>query len=63
MCYLDSELVVKYLTSEYRLRNPELRTLWRKVIGLKMRFNRIRFIWVPRTDRHIQEVDSMVKQV
>jgi ribonuclease HI len=62
-CYTDSELAVKQLNGEYRIRKPELRFLWRKAVALKMRFNRISVIWVPRTDRHIQEVDSLVNQL
>jgi len=62
-CYLDSTLVVKQINGEYRIKKPELRTLWRKVIELKMRFNKTSVIWVPRTDRHIQEVDSLVNQL
>jgi ribonuclease HI len=62
-CHLDSELVVKQLNGEYRIRKPELKVLWQKVNTLKMRFNKTVFIWVPRTNRHIQEVDSLVNQL
>jgi len=62
-CYSDSQLVVKQLNGEWRIKKPELRSLWRKVIALKMRFNKTSAIWVPRTDRHIQEVDSVVNQL
>jgi ribonuclease HI len=62
-CYLDSELVVKQLNGEYEVRKPELRALWRKVMALKMRFRKISVRWVPRTDRHIQEVDCLVNQL
>jgi ribonuclease HI len=62
-CYLDSELVVKQLNGEYEIKKPELRTLWRKVIALKIRFKKTNVIWVPRTNRYIQEVDSLVNQL
>jgi ribonuclease HI len=62
-CYLDSELVVKQLNSEYRIRKPELRSLWRKAVALKMSFSKTSVIWVSRTDIHIQEVDSLVNQL
>jgi ribonuclease HI len=61
-CYSDSQLVVKQLNGEWRVKEPELRSLWRKVIAMK-RFNKTSFIWVPRADRHIQEVDSVVNQL
>jgi ribonuclease HI len=62
-CYMDSELVVKQLNGEYRINKPELRLLWRRVTSLKMRFNKSSAVWVPRTDRYIQEVDLMVNQL
>lgn len=61
--YLDSTLVVRQLNGEYKIKKPELVALWRKVTALKMRFSKTRVIWVPRTDRHIQEVDTMVNQL
>ena len=34
-CYMDSELVVKHLNGEYKVRNPKLKILWLKVQELK----------------------------
>lgn len=62
-CYLDSELVVRQLNGEYRTRKPELIASLQKAMALKTRFRKVSFFWVPRTDRHIQEADSMVNQV
>ena len=62
ICYLDSELVVKHLTGEYEVRNPELRKLWSKVQALKKRFQKISFNHAPRTNKYIQQVDMMVNQ-
>ena len=62
-CFLDSELVVKHLTGEYKVRDPELRDLWVRVRELQKRFRRVSFIHVPRTNQHTTEVDSMINQV
>jgi len=61
-CCMDSELVVKQLNGEYRVRNPKLKTLWLKVQGLKQKFQRISFTSVPRTDVHIKQVDRLANQ-
>ena len=61
-CCMDSELVVKQLNGEYRVRNPKLKTLWLKVQELKQSFQRITFKSVPRTDIHIKQVDQLANQ-
>ena len=62
VCHLDSELVVKQLTREYTVKNPELKNLWRKVIELNRRFKNVSFISVPRTNRQIQKADVFVNE-
>jgi len=61
-CYLDSELVVKQLNGEYKVKDPELKTLWFKVQELKQKFKRITFTNVSRTNPHIEEVDRLVNE-
>jgi ribonuclease HI len=61
-CFLDSEVVVKQLNREYRVRNSELRDLYLKVKKLQGKFGNASFVHVPRTNEHMQEVDSMVNQ-
>lgn len=62
VCYLDSELVVKQLNGEYQVRDPELRRLWMKVQVLKQSFRKISFMHVPRTEKYIEQVDSLANQ-
>lgn len=61
-CYLDSELVVKQLNGEYQVKSANLRKLWLKVQELRGSFQKISFIHVPRTERHIEEVDLLANQ-
>lgn len=61
-CYTDSELVVKHLNGEYRVRNPKLKTLWLKIQELRQRFRKITFKNVPRTDIHIEQVDRLANR-
>jgi len=60
ICHLDSELVVKQLTGEYRVKNKELKVLWRKVKERTKQFNEAQFVNVPRTHPVIQEADKLV---
>ena len=47
-CYLDSELVVKQLNGEYKVRNKELAPLFAEICDLRDSFQKIRFHHVRR---------------
>ncbi len=61
-CHLDSELVVKQLSGEYRVKNQELSHLWRRVQEIKKQFKKVKFINVPRSHIIIQEADTLVNR-
>ena len=61
-CYLDSKLVVNQVNGNFRVKNLDLKDLWMKVLDLKARFNRISFKHVPRTNKYIEKVDTMVNR-
>lgn len=44
----DSELLVRQMSGEYRVRNPQLAILHQQVSQLLPRFRRVRFTYVPR---------------
>ena len=50
-CILDSELVVKQLLGEYRVRNPKLLELFLKIQKLQENFERIIYRHVSREDK------------
>lgn len=62
ICHMDSELVVKHLNGEYKVRNPNLKVLWLKVQKLKERFQKVSFKHVRRTDNYIQKVDWLANK-
>jgi ribonuclease HI len=62
ICHLDSELVTKQVTGEYRVKNSELRKLWNKVRELIRRFKKVSFISVPRSNIYIQKADALVNE-
>lgn len=62
ICHLDSHLVVKQVTGEYRVKNSELLKLWRKVQELSGSFKKTIFKSVPRTNSQIQKADALVNK-
>lgn len=59
-CFLDSELVVKQLAGEYRVKNEGLKPLYDKVCGLTSKFEKVSFEHVPREKN--KEADKLVNQ-
>lgn len=47
-CYLDSELVVKQLNHEYKVKNKDLAPLFLEVYNLSLNFKKISFTHIPR---------------
>lgn len=45
---MDSELVLRQLSGRYRVRNPVLHRLYRRVVALRRRFRRLELRQVPR---------------
>jgi ribonuclease HI len=61
-CFLDSELVVKQLLGEYRVRNPKLLELFLKVQKLQENFKTIKYKHVSRWDKFQQIVDGLLNE-
>ncbi len=61
-CFLDSELVVKQLNEEYKVRNLKLKGLWLKVKELQKEFRSVSFVHVPRMNEYIKRADSLVNR-
>ena len=62
ICHLDSEVVTKHLTGEYKVKNAVLKGLWIRVQELKKCFKAANFVHVPRTNRYIEEADMLVNE-
>ena len=61
-CFLDSELIVKQLLGEYKVKNPKLLELFLKVQKLQENFKKIRYVHVTRWDRFQQIADELVNK-
>ena len=61
-CVLDSELVVKQLLGEYKVRNPDLMRLFLKVQKLQENFKSIKYKHVSREDKFQIIVDELLNE-
>lgn len=61
-CVLDSELVVKQLLGEYRVKSPILLKLFLEVQKLQERFDKINYIHVKRSDKYQKHVDWLLNK-
>jgi len=61
-CILDSELVVKQLLGEYRVKSPYLMKFFLKVQTLQNRFDKIIYKHVKRTDPNQKYVDYLLNK-
>ncbi|MBU0894448.1 MAG: ribonuclease HI family protein [Nanoarchaeota archaeon] len=59
-CILDSELVVKQLLGEYRVKNPKLLELFCKVQKLQENFKKIKYLCVSRWNKFQQIADEIL---
>ena len=57
---LDSELVVKQLLGEYRVKNKRLLPLFLKVQKLQEKFEKIKYVHAPRDDNFQKIADELV---
>jgi len=59
-CYLDSELVVRQLNGEYKVKNKDLAPLFLEIHNLRLGFKRISFAHVPREEN--READRLANE-
>ncbi len=59
-CYLDSELVVKQLNREYKVKNKDLAPLFTKIYNLSMGFKKVKFTHIRRELN--SEADSLANK-
>jgi ribonuclease HI len=59
-CYLDSELIVKQLNGEYKVKNLELSKIFVKIWNLICDFQSIKFFHIPREKN--KSADALVNQ-
>lgn len=59
-CYLDSELVVKQLNRQYRVKDEKMKGLFAQVTELCTNFDKVEFVHVPREKNKL--ADKLVNE-
>ncbi len=59
-CFLDSELVVRQLNGQYKIKEPSIKILAQKALALTNKFQAVTFSHVPREKN--SEADRLVNQ-
>lgn len=59
-CHLDSELVVKQLNREYKVKDEKMKALYAQVIKLTLDFDKVEFIHIRREKNKL--ADKLVNQ-
>jgi len=54
-CYLDSELAVRHLNHQYKIKDKNLQPLFIKVWNLTLDFDRVKFIYIPREENKLAD--------
>jgi ribonuclease HI len=57
---MDSELVVRQLSGRYKVRNPNLAPLYKRILALRERFDRVTLTHVPRAQNKV--ADALANQ-
>ncbi len=60
VCFLDSELVVRQATGQYKVKEPGLKDLVMQVLRLIKQFEKVEFVHVPREKNKL--ADKLVNQ-
>lgn len=59
-CFLDSELVVKQLNHEYKLKEPRIQQYFIEIWNLSLEFGKVSFTHIPREKNKV--ADAMVNE-
>lgn len=59
-CILDSELVVKQLLGEYKVKNQNLLALFLRVQKMQDKFDKVKYLYASRWDKFQQMADELV---
>jgi ribonuclease HI len=61
-CILDSELVVKQLLGEYKVKNLNLLKLFQRVQKIQDKFDKVKYLHASRWDKFQQIADELVNE-
>jgi ribonuclease HI len=58
--YVDSELVARQLSGQYKVKTPHILALYKQVKEKEKNFKKVKFTQVPRTHEKLRYVDRLV---
>jgi len=61
-CIMDSELIIKQLNGEYKVKHPNMKPLYEEVQKIIPKFKKVHFIHVKRNQRFQKMADFMVNK-
>ncbi|MEJ2242194.1 MAG: ribonuclease HI family protein [Candidatus Bathyarchaeota archaeon] len=61
-CFSDSMLIVNQMRGIWKVKHPNMKSLWKEAAALRYKFQSISFSHVPRTNTYIQKVDELANQ-
>ncbi len=61
--YSDSQLLVNQVTGSWKVKDEELRRLYRRVRSLVEQFKEVTFTHLPRENPHISEADELCNRI
>ncbi len=62
-CISDSELIVRQLNNEYKVKNLELKSLFNRVKMIILHFNKVEFEYRPRMTGVLKRADQLVNEI
>ena len=62
-CFSDSELLVKQMRGEYKVKNADLQILYSQAKEKELQFKTVSYTHVPRSNEFITKVDALLNEV
>ncbi len=63
ICHSDSELMVRQLKGEYKVKNPGIQKAVQNIRQAEKAFSKVEYVHLPRTNPRIRLADTMVNRV
>ncbi len=59
VCYSDSQLMVRQMSGEYKVKQPHLKEFVEQIRALEKRFDKVHYIWVERNTGYVARADML----
>jgi ribonuclease HI len=59
ICYSDSQLMVRQMSGEYKVKQPHLKEYVEQLRVLEKRFDKVKYVWVERNTGYVARADQL----